>query len=76
MTMDTIILQFIGWIVIVTLTGFTLLQLRRQHLAMNSRLDALLDVTGKLARAEGYKAGQDSMEKIRNLTDELDKNSS
>ncbi len=60
-----LVLQFLAWTVLVGLLGFTSLQLRRQHLAMNSRLDALLEVTGKLARAEGYKAGQDSRDKIR-----------
>ncbi len=38
---------------------FIIRQLRELHLSMNSRLDELLKTTGTLARAEGFKAGQD-----------------
>jgi hypothetical protein len=34
-------------------------QLRELHLTMNSRLDELLATTKSLARAEGFKAGQE-----------------
>ncbi len=34
-------------------------KLNELHLSMNSRLDQLLDTTGRLARAEGFQAGQD-----------------
>jgi CHASE3 domain sensor protein len=34
--------------------------LNELHLSLNSRLDLLLAKTDQLARAEGYKAGQES----------------
>jgi hypothetical protein len=41
-------------------------QLRQLHLTMNSRLDELLATTRSLARAEGFKAGQeDHLENLR-----------
>lgn len=35
-------------------------KLNELHATMNSRLDELLQVTSKLARAEGFKAGQEN----------------
>jgi len=45
---------------VASLIFVVLRQLRRIHLSMNSRLDELLETTGKLARAEGFKAGQEN----------------
>jgi hypothetical protein len=63
---------FIGWGVIVVVAVITLFQVRKQHLATNSRLDALLDATRKLARSEGYEAGRESMTRLRETSAKID----
>lgn len=67
--MDNTMIIVIGAIVIAGLSfGYYIVtQLRELHLSMNSRLDALLSVTKQLARAEGYKAGQDEMQQLRDF---------
>ncbi len=44
----------------VAVAFYMLCQLRELHKSMNSRLDELLLSTKKLARAEGFKAGQET----------------
>ncbi len=39
---------------------FVMLKLSELHLSTNSRLDELLSTTKSLARAEGFKAGQEN----------------
>jgi hypothetical protein len=47
--------------------------LRANHLSMNSRLDELLMTTKKLARAEGFTAGQkDHLDAVRAAGSKLD----
>ncbi len=70
--MSEAMIQFIAWITIMGVMILTLVQVRRQHLATNSRLDELLNVTGKLARLEGFEAGRVSMESLRASSDQLD----
>jgi hypothetical protein len=48
-------------------------QLRQLHLSMNSRLDELLNTTRSLARAEGFKAGQqDHLDALRDAGSKLE----
>ena len=45
-------------------------EMRELHLSLNSRMDKLLDTTRLLARAEGFKAGQeDRLAEIRDFKD-------
>ncbi len=64
-----------GWIGIVSLILYTLIQVRKQHIATNSRLDALLEVTSKLARLEGYEAGKASMTRLKEVNIQLNQRS-
>jgi hypothetical protein len=65
------------WVVLLGVVISTLLNLKKMkglHLTMNSRLDELLDVTKKLARAEGFKAGQeDHLGALKEAGSNLDK---
>ena len=52
--------------------GTIVRQLRQLHLTMNSRLDELLKTTRSLARAEGFKAGQqDHLDALRDAGSQL-----
>lgn len=66
------LVEFVAWLTIMGVIILTLVQVRRQHLATNSRLDELLDVTSKLARLEGFEAGRVSMESLRASSEQLD----
>lgn len=49
-------------------------RLQELHLTMNSRLSELLDATKKLARAEGFRAGQeDHLSDLRDAAKNLPK---
>jgi len=52
-------------VTVTTLVAYVSLnkQLNDLHLSMNSRLDALLNTTSALARAEGFTAGQQDSDK-------------
>ncbi len=56
-----IILAAVGAFAVTVLIAFFTIyrQLRELHLSTNSRLDMLLKTTGSLARAEGFRAGQE-----------------
>jgi hypothetical protein len=61
------------WLVMVFAMCSIVIMLHRNHQAMNSRLTELLIVTKALARAEGYKAGQeDNIEALRRVSESLD----
>jgi len=72
---EWIVLLISGSLVAAMLIGFFVInrQLNELHLSMNSRLDELLATTTKLARAEGFRAGQENhLEAVRKVTDALD----
>lgn len=63
--MDTFLLVAIACALIIIFVTIVR-QLRELHRTMNSRLDELLNTTRSLARAEGFKAGQeDHLENLR-----------
>lgn len=63
--MDTFLLVAIACALIIIFVTIVR-QLRELHRTMNSRLDELLSTTRSLARAEGFKAGQeDHLENLR-----------
>ena len=55
---DIVYFNFIEWFFIIVMCFIILSQVKKQHLATNSRLDELLETTKQLARLEGFKAGQ------------------
>jgi hypothetical protein len=57
---ETIIGLVISFVAVLGVGMYVIVRkLNELHLSMNSRLDQLLDTTGRLARAEGFQAGQD-----------------
>jgi hypothetical protein len=47
-------------IALIIMVVVIIMKVERLHLAINSRLDELLRTTGSLARAEGFRAGQEN----------------
>lgn len=73
--MDTLIIVIFIVLLCGLAIGFVTIarQLRELHLSMNSRLDQLLKRTGELARAEGFKAGQQNhLDALRDAAAGLD----
>jgi hypothetical protein len=64
-------------IIVVAAYMYVVMQLRELHLSTNSRLDELLETTKSLARAEGFRAGQedkeDRLEGVRQAGRNLDR---
>lgn len=60
----------IGWSIMLAMLAVILYQIRLAHASTKSKLDALLDVISKLARAEGYEAGR--LDRLRYTSGKLD----
>lgn len=77
--MDTLLLAVITIVPLLLCVAFLLFYIKAQlhelHLSMNSRMDELLDTARLLARAEGFKAGQDDhrMDAIKDAGDRASK---
>lgn len=72
---ETVAIVVFG-VAITTAFLFIMIQLRQLHVTMNSRLDELLRTTNALARAEGFKAGQEDrnhrLDRLRHADKALD----
>jgi uncharacterized metal-binding protein len=59
-------------IAVIVMVASIAIKVERLHLAINSRLDELLRTTSILARAEGYKAGQENhLEEARRASETI-----
>jgi hypothetical protein len=60
---------FVAWVIMMTVLVFLYVQIKKQRLATNSRLDTLLSVSSKLAHLEGFEEGRRNAKRLQELTE-------